>query len=114
MDLQDFPDAIADSQRHLLLLRQTADEMQAEVDRLNQQIDYEIAFDTDLKNDAQRKARRIELMNSTSYLEALANLKTAKHQSALASIETDRLLNRFAIAKIQAREAIAFKISTAV
>lgn len=107
MNLQDFPDAIAESQRHLSLLKQTADEMQEVVDRMMQEIDYQVAFDPDLKNDAQRKARRIELMTSAQYVGALNTVKEAKQRCTLATIETDRLINLFAVAKIQAREAIA-------
>jgi hypothetical protein len=61
-------------------------------------IDYAIAFDTDLKNEAQRKVKRVELMREDLKLQKLREQ---------AEIDLNCLLNKFAIAKLERRTAIA-------
>jgi hypothetical protein len=61
-------------------------------------IDYAIAFDTDLKNEAQRKVKRVELMREDLKLQKLREQ---------AEIDLNCLLNKFAIAKLERRAAIA-------
>lgn len=109
MHLNQFPKAIHQSQRKLLKTAQTVRRLQENLDSLTAQVDYSIAFDAELKNDAQRKARRAVLCETPEYIEAVTLLYTAKDKQA--ELETDHqlLLNQFTVAKLQIREAIASK-----
>ncbi|NJO40376.1 MAG: hypothetical protein HC769_02110 [Cyanobacteria bacterium CRU_2_1] len=107
MKLLDYPAAIAEQQRKLLRAEQHVRRLQDVVNHLTAEIDTAIAFDTDLKNDAQRKAKRIELMKSAEYRKALANLQITQDQRAETEIDLTLLRNQFSALKLEMREAIA-------
>lgn len=81
--------------------------LQEIVNGLTAEIDTAIAFDSDLKNDAQRKAKRLELMSTAEYRKAVANLLMAQDERAEIEIDTNLLRNQFSVLKLQLREAIA-------
>ncbi|MGC8711728.1 MAG: hypothetical protein ACP5RH_04995, partial [Leptodesmis sp.] len=78
MKLIDYPAEIAEKQRQLLRIEQHIRRLQEIVNGLTAEIDTAIAFDSDLKNDAQRKAKRLELMSTAEYRKAVANLLMAQ------------------------------------
>ena len=71
MTLNDYPQAIADIQKQLLQIQQRLRTAKEAVAFSLSHIDRAIAFDTELKNDTQRKAKRKALMETDSdYIEA--------------------------------------------
>ncbi|UIE39545.1 hypothetical protein [Leptodesmis sichuanensis] len=107
MKLIDYPAEIAEKQRQLLRIEQHIRRSQEIVNGLTAEIDTAIAFDSDLKNDAQRKAKRLELMSTAEYRKAVANLLMAQDERAEIEIDTNLLRNQFSVLKLQLREAIA-------
>jgi hypothetical protein len=109
MKLIDFPDAIAQKQRQLMQIDQHIRRLQDVLDHLTAEIDTTIAFDTTLKNDAQRKARRSELMRSPEYRRALNNLLAAQDQRAEIEIDLGLLRNQFSTLRLEMRERITLR-----
>lgn len=107
MKLFDYPTAIAHKQRELLRTEQHVRRLQDILNRLTAEIDTTIAFDVELRNDAQRKAKRIELMGSPEYQRAVANLLLAQDQRAEVDIDLTLLRNQFSVLKLEKRDAIA-------
>jgi hypothetical protein len=109
MKLIDYPTAIAQKQRELLRADQHVRRLQDVLNRLIAEVDTTIAFDVDLRNDAQRKAKRIELMKSAEYQRAFANLLMAQDNRAEIDIDLNLLRNQFSVLKLDKREAIAIR-----
>jgi hypothetical protein len=107
MKLNQYADTIAQSKRQLLAVERAADRAKSKVDELLGQIDAAIAFDPELKNDAQRKAKRFELMKDASYVEAAEAYRIEAEKLDGMQVDHTQLLNRFSVAKLEAREAIA-------
>lgn len=107
MKLIEYPAEIAEKQRQLLRSEQHIRRLQDILNRLTAEIDTAIAFDSDLKNDAQRKAKRLELMRTSDYRRAIANLQIAQDEQAELEIDLNLLRNQFSVLKLQLRETIA-------
>lgn len=108
--LQAYPEAIAQLQRKLLKVDQRIRQLSESVTILMAAIERQIAFDAALKNDSQRKARRVELMESDSdYISATIALKAAQDRRESLLIELQLLRNQFSVLKLDLREAIANK-----
>ncbi|MDX2229346.1 MAG: hypothetical protein NW220_06895 [Leptolyngbyaceae cyanobacterium bins.349] len=107
MKLIDYPVEIAEKQRQLLRTEQHVRRLQDIINRLTAEIDTAIAFDSDLRNDAQRKAKRLELMSAPDYRRAAANLQITLDERAEIEIDLNLLRNQFSVLKLQLREAIA-------
>ena len=107
MKLIDYPVAIAERQRQFLRSEQHIRRLQDILNRLTAEIDTEIAFDSELRNDAQRKAKRLEMMASPDYRRAVTNLLTAQDERAEIEIDLNLLRNQFSVLKLQLRDAIA-------
>jgi hypothetical protein len=113
--LQQFPEAIADLQHRILRADQQIRQLSESVAIFSAAIDREIAFDPNLKNDAQRRARRSELMESDGdYIEAANALKSEQDKREMLLIELQLLHNQFAVLKLGMREAIALKEMSAL
>ncbi len=108
MQLQDYPQAIANLQHQLLELDRKLTCQREQVAICTNIIDREIAFSTDLKNDSQRKAKKTELMETDpDYITALIELKKLEDIRANMDIDLKLLGNTFSILKLERREAIA-------
>jgi hypothetical protein len=107
MRLLDYPANIAQKQRELLQAEQHIRRLQDVVNRLTAEIDTTIAFDTELRNDAQRKAKRLELMKAGEYRKAATNLQIAQDRRAELEIDLGLLRNQFSVLKLELRESIA-------
>lgn len=107
MKLVDYPAAIAEKERQLLRAEQHLRRLQDIVNRLTAEIDTEIAFDNELRNDAQRKAKRLELMGAAEYRKAWTNLQIAQDDRAELEIDLNLLRNQFSVFRLQLRERIA-------
>lgn len=107
MRLLDYPAAIAQKQRELLQAEQHIRRLQDVLNRLTAEIDTTIAFDTELRNDAQRKAKRTELMKAVEHRKAATNLQMAQDHRAEIEIDLTLLRNQFSVLKLELRESIA-------
>lgn len=80
---------------------------QLKLSRLAASIEQRVAFDAELKNEAQRKVRRAEILSQTDHdamQEELIELDLQRHQQAA---ELERYRNEFAVLKLEARKSIA-------
>lgn len=108
MHLHEYPEAIANVQRQLLKADEKIRQFNESVGWAETAIDRQIAFDQSLKNDAQRKARKAELLQTDEvYIEAAIALKHAQDRRAELLIELERLRNWFSILKLEIKAAIA-------
>ena len=81
MKLNEYPQATALLQRQILKLDQELISLNESVKIFEAEIDKAIAFDTTLKNDAQRKAKRIEMQQTDGdFYEAYQNLRVTKER----------------------------------
>ncbi|GAB4377990.1 MAG: hypothetical protein Kow00121_28940 [Elainellaceae cyanobacterium] len=109
MKLLDYPATIAEKQRELLQTDQRIRRLKDVLDRLTAEIDTTIAFDAELRNDAQRKAKRLDLMKSGEYRKAVANFQIAQDERAALEIDLALLRNQFSVLKLEKREAISLR-----
>jgi hypothetical protein len=108
MKLNEYPTMIADLQRQMLKLDQQLRTLRESVTFCLSAIDRHIAFDQNLKNDSQRKAKRTELMESDpDYIQALLELRQAEDCRAESEIDLQLLQSQFSLLKLERREAIA-------
>ena len=71
------------------------------------EVEKAIADDATLKNDNQRKAKRLELQNKPDYSQMIANILKAKDKINHLEIELNLSNNRFSVAKLRSRHEIA-------
>jgi multidrug resistance efflux pump len=107
MDFADYPLAIAKLERQLLRTSQAMRRSQADLEKLQMTIEQAIAADLDLKDEQQRKARRLELITGNDFQNAQQVLQTHSDRRAELDIELQLLRNQFTVAKLEKREAIA-------
>lgn len=108
MKLSAYPAVIASLQHQILELDQQIITLSESVALFTSLIDKAIAFDTTLKNEAQRKAVKLERQqNDPDYYQAATALKEAKQKREQLAIELGLLRNQFSIAKLEMRSTIA-------
>lgn len=112
MQLNHYPAAIAQAAQRVNEIDSQMMAVQYLINREEGNADRVSAFEMDLKNDTQRKARRFEvLLTNHEYQTALNTLMrlTADKANALAHLEY--LRNQFTVAKLEARNAIAQQLT---
>lgn len=112
MQLNHYPAAIAQAAQRVNEIDSQMFAVQQLINREEGNADRISAFDPDLKNDTQRKARRFEiLLKNHEYQTAVTTLMrlTAEKANALAHLEY--LRNQFSVAKLEARSAIAQQLT---
>ena len=110
MHLKDYPQAIAARQYELLQLNHEIRRHSQSVNFFTASIDRHVAYDATLKNEAQRKAYRFELMQKDpDYIAASQALEQATDRREALQIELDLLRNQFSVLKLELRDAIALK-----
>jgi UDP:flavonoid glycosyltransferase YjiC (YdhE family) len=112
MQLSHYPGAIAQAAERVNELDSQLIAVQQLISREEGNAERISAFDPDLKNDSQRKARRFELLlTHQEYQTALNTLMrlTAEKANALAHLEY--LRNQFSVAKLEARLAITQQLT---
>lgn len=102
-----FPLLISQTEEDILHLKLKLQQSQDALDLLTNEIDMEIAFDSNLKNDAQRKVRRFELMQTKPYSEAVDQVRSYSTELTRTEIKLRSLNNGFTVAKLQFRHQIA-------
>lgn len=107
MELNEYPLFIASVHKKIILIEREIRQLNESVAFALSSIDKAIAFDKELKNDAQRKAKRAELMETDgNYISYLCQLRQATEERENLSIDLELYRNLFAVAKITARAAV--------
>lgn len=89
-------------------------ETKSEITVVELAIEKQVAFDKDLKNDGQRKAKRKELLSQDDGYDLLTGkLETDQRAKARAEIRLTLLINQFTVAKIEARGETARQLAIA-
>lgn len=109
-DLNQYPELIAAAERKLLENSQDLRVAQQTFDSLMAEIDLAIAQDPDLKNEAQRKAMKAQILTDPTSRSALDSVQAVQDRRAELQIQLNLLNNQFAVAKIEARDQIAQKM----
>ena len=112
MELNHYPGAIAQAAQRVNEVDSEIMAVQQLLNRVEGNADSHSAFDADLKNDLQRKARRFEvLLTDREYQTAINTLMrlTAEKANALAHLEY--LRNQFSVAKLETRRVIAQQLT---
>jgi hypothetical protein len=108
MNLNEYPTAIARLQTQLTSFDLAVEHTQATLKQIESEIDSAIAFDATLKNDAQRKAKRQQLLDEhPNYWEQQEILGQARAKRESVFIELCLRRNEFSVLKLERREAIA-------
>ncbi|KZL51235.1 hypothetical protein A2T98_03315 [Nodularia spumigena CENA596] len=112
VELSHYPSAIAEAAQRVNEINSQLMAVQQQIDRFEGNADRAAAFDVDLKNDAQRKARRFEvLLVNHEYQQAMDTQIRLTGEKANAIAHLEYLRNQFSVAKLSARLAIAQQLT---
>lgn len=112
MQLSHYPAAIAQAAQRANEIDSQLMAVQHQINRFEGNADRVAAFEMDLKNDAQRKARRFEvLLVNQEYQKAIDTQIRLTLDKANAIAHLEYLRNQFSVAKLEARLAIAQQLS---
>ncbi|MBD2495409.1 hypothetical protein [Nostoc sp. FACHB-280] len=112
MQMNHYPSAIAQAAQRVNELDSQLMAVQQQINRFEGNADRAAAFDVDLKNDAQRKARRFEvLLLNNEYQKAVDTQIQLTVEKANAIAHLEYLRNQFSVAKLEARLAIAQQLT---
>ncbi len=108
MELHEYPGAIAQIQYQILNLDQQIEKFSQAISRICNQFEMQVAFDPELKNEQQRKAKKAELLRQSGDYEELSSYlaKNSFKRSQL-EIQLEQLKNEFTVLKLSQREQIA-------
>ncbi len=112
MKLNQYPAAIALASQTVNEVESQITAVQMQINRMEANADKVAAFEPDLKNDAQRKARRFEVLHTNlEYQQALNTFLRLNNEKANAIANLEYLRNQFSVAKLEARLAIARQLA---
>jgi hypothetical protein len=112
MQLTHYPSAIAQAVQRVNEIDSQLMAVQQQVNRFEGSADRMAAFEPDLKNDAQRKARRFDvLLINPEYQKAMNTLMQLTTEKANALAHLEYLRNQFSVAKLEARLNIAQQLT---
>ncbi|WP_298908855.1 hypothetical protein [uncultured Nostoc sp.] len=112
MQLSHYPAAIAQAAQRTNEIDSQLMAVQHQVNRFEGNADRTAAFEMDLKNDAQRKARRFEvLLVNQEYQKSIDTQIRLTLDKANAIAHLEYLRNQFSVAKLEARLAIVQQLS---
>lgn len=104
----DLPLQISSIRREILDLDLQIQRLKLNTAKIDRQIDTEVAFDPDLKNDSQRRSRKAELEEKNPALQEMQELLIdLKSQRESRAIDLEYLTNQFSQWKIEQRLMIA-------
>lgn len=107
MKLGQYPKAIAQAEEALLTAMIDVEVQTELLGFMDGEIELTIASNEGLKNEQQRKAKRLELQQQPDYLQVLLSLKEAKKDRERLQIKLNFLRNEFSVTKLEERKAIA-------
>lgn len=112
MKLNQYPTAIAQAAQKLNSIDSQIAAIELLINRLEGNADKISAFEPDLKNENQRKARRFEVLQTNlEYQRAIDSLIQLNAEKANAFTHLEYLRNQFSVAKLEARLTIAQQIN---
>lgn len=112
LSLSQYPSAIAQAAQAANEMDYQIAEVRQHIGRLEGSADMVVAFETALKNENQRKARRFEVLQvNQEYQRAIDALNRLTTEKANAIARLEHLRNEFSVAKIEARLAIAQQLA---
>lgn len=112
LSLSQYPSAIAQAAQAANEMDYQIAEVRQHIARLEGNADMVVAFETGLKNDNQRKARRFEVLQvNQEYQRAIDALNRLTTEKANALARLERLRNEFSVAKLEARLTIAQQLT---
>jgi hypothetical protein len=114
MKIQQYPQMIASLEETLLQVSLDVEIYAEHLSFFDGEIETQIAVDGDLKNEQMRKAKRLQLQQDQDYLDVKNRLKEAKVKRERFAIQLNQARNEFAVAKLEARQAIANSEAVAV
>jgi hypothetical protein len=112
MQLSNYPGVIVQAAQRVNEIDSQLMAVQQQINRFEGNADRMAAFELDLKNDGQRKARRFEvLLVNQDYQKAVDTLIRLTSEKANAIAHLEYLRNQFSVAKLEARLAIAQQLT---
>lgn len=112
LSLSQYPSAIVLAAQSVNELEYQMAEVRQHIARLEGNAEMVVAFETALKNDNQRKARRFEVLQvNQEYQRALDALNRISTEKANALARLEHLRNEFSVAKLETRLTIAQKLT---
>jgi epoxyqueuosine reductase QueG len=112
LSLSQYPGAIAQAAQAANDIEHRLAEARLHIARLEGNADRIVAFEVNLKNDNQRKARRFEVLQMNSeYKHALDALNRLSTEKANALARLEHLRNEFSVAKLETQLAIAQQLT---
>lgn len=107
MKLNEYPEAIASLRLKLAHLETELSQQQETAKFLEASIEFQVASDASLKNESQRKARKLELLQSNpDYFRENNKYRDLKLKHKILEIDLLLKIDEFAIAKLEERRAI--------
>ncbi|MDX2100638.1 MAG: hypothetical protein SFW36_22900 [Leptolyngbyaceae cyanobacterium bins.59] len=111
LGLHQYPAAIAQAAQAVNELEYQTSEVRQHLARLEGNAEMVVAFEANLKNDNQRKARRFEVLQiNPEYQRAIDALMRLTTEKANALARLEHLRNEFSVAKLEARLTIVQKL----
>jgi len=108
LQLEDYPHAIAQARAAIARCDQRIAELEADIERRNARFERQVAEDSDLKNDTQRRAALKDYRyKDDQYQGWLALLRNQQEKRIQQDIRLELLRSSFSVAKLQARQRIA-------
>lgn len=107
LQLHEFPAAIAQLQLEMMATGTKLRLVQTRYNSIVARFEAEIAFDKNLSNENQRKARRLELFQGEEYQQIAASLTGCEDELKLHQIALQRLISAFDVAKLALNARIA-------
>jgi hypothetical protein len=108
LSLGQYPGAIAQAAQVVNEIEHRLAEARLHLARLEGNADRIVAFEANLKNDNQRRARRFEVLQINSeYKHAVDALNRTSTEKANAVARLEHLRNEFSVAKLETQLAIA-------
>jgi hypothetical protein len=108
LSLSQYPTAIAQTAQSVTEIEQQIMEAQQHLARLEGNADRVVAFEPNLKNDNQRRARRFEVLQANlEYKHACNAMTRLTTEKSHASARLEHLRNEFSVAKLETRLQIA-------
>lgn len=112
LSLSQYPEAIAQAAQLVNEIEYRLSEARFHLAHLEGNAEKIVAFEVNLKNDNQRKARRFEILQmNLEYKRALDAINRLSTEKANAMARLEHLRNEFSVAKLDKQMAIALKLT---
>ena len=105
--LKEYPVRIAEAEKQIQKLETSRNQFKEVLLYMDADIEAAIAFDKELKNEQQRRTKRLSLRQSPDYLQAKLSLSRSGEEYTDSVIQLNLLKNQFSVAKLEARLTIA-------